>query len=47
MIVLPGFKFNMATNIDFDLIWQSFFAEQNDGFESVTHRGFLRVKWNF
>ncbi len=47
MILLPGLKYNLATNLDFDLIWQSFFAEQHNNFESVTHRGFLRVKWNF
>ncbi|WP_276370226.1 hypothetical protein [Chryseolinea sp. H1M3-3] len=47
MILLPGLKYNLATNIDFDLIWQSFFAEQQNTFESVMHRGFLRVKWNF
>lgn len=47
MIVLPSLKYNLATNLDFDLIWQSFYAEQSNEFASVTHRGFLRLKWNF
>lgn len=47
MILLPSLKYNLAPNLDFDLVWQSFYAEQNNDFESVTHRGFLRMKWNF
>lgn len=47
MIALPSIKYNLATNIDFDLFWQSFFAEQGSGFESITHRGYIRLKWNF
>ena len=47
MIVLPSIKYNLAPNLDFDLVWQSFYAEQNNDFEGVTHRGFLRMKWNF
>jgi hypothetical protein len=47
MILLPSLKYNLAPNLDFDLVWQSFYAEQNNDFESVTHRGFLRLKWNF
>jgi hypothetical protein len=47
MILLPSLKYNLAPNLDFDMVWQSFYAEQNNDFESVTHRGFLRLKWNF
>lgn len=47
MILLPSLKYNLAPNLDFDLVWQSFYAEQNNDFEGVTHRGFLRLKWNF
>lgn len=47
MILLPSVRYNLATNIDFDLVWQSFFAEQNNQFEGVSHRAFLRIKWNF
>lgn len=47
MIALPSLKYNIATNIDFDLIGQSFFAQQNDRFETVVHRIYLRLKWSF
>jgi hypothetical protein len=47
VILLPSFKYNIATNLDIDLIWQSFFAEFNQNIEAVNHRGFLRMKWSF
>lgn len=47
MILLPSLKYNLASNLDVDLIWQSFFAEQGGAFDGVTHRAFLRIKWNF
>lgn len=47
LIILPSFKYNLATNLDFDIIWQSFYAEQGEHFEGVMHRGFIRLKWNF
>jgi hypothetical protein len=47
MILLPSIKYNMASNIDVDFIWQSFFAEQYNQFEGVSHRCFIRAKWNF
>lgn len=47
LLMLPGLKYNISTNIDVDLIWQSFFAEQKSKFESVAHRAYLRMKWNF
>ncbi len=47
LILLPTLKYNLATNLDFDLVWQSFYAEQNNHFGGVSHRGFLRMKWNF
>jgi hypothetical protein len=46
-ILLPGIKYNIATNFDFDFIWQSFFVEQFNEFEAISHRCFLRMKWNF
>jgi hypothetical protein len=45
--LLPSFKYNLAANLDADVIWQSFFAELNNKFEAVNHRGFLRLKWSF
>jgi hypothetical protein len=47
MILLPSIKYNLASNLDVDLIWQSFFAEQYGSFEGVSHRGYIRLKWNF
>jgi len=47
IIFFPSFKYNLATNLDVDLIWQSFFAELNKNLEAVNHRGFLRIKWSF
>lgn len=47
LIVLPGLRYNMATNIDVDLVWQSFLAEESGTFQSVIHRAFIRAKWSF
>jgi hypothetical protein len=47
VIFLPALKYNIATNLDVDLIWQSFFAELDKNFEAVNHRCFLRMKWSF
>jgi hypothetical protein len=46
-IFFPSFQYNLATNLDISLVWQSFFAELNKTFEAVNHRGFLRMKWSF
>ncbi|MCC8426492.1 DUF1302 family protein [Mucilaginibacter sp. UR6-11] len=47
LILYPSFRYNLATNLDADLVWQSFFAEQAHVFEAVSHICFLRLKWNF
>lgn len=47
IILLPSVRYNLATDVDVDLVWQSFFAELNRHMEAVNHRGFLRLKWNF
>lgn len=47
MILLPSLRYNLAANLDANLIWQSFFTELNNKFEAVNHRGFLRMKWSF
>lgn len=46
-ILYPSLKYNIAANVDVDLIWQSFFLELQHRFEATNHRAFLRVKWNF
>lgn len=47
VIILPGLRYNMATNIDVDLVWQSFLAEEFGAFQSIVHRAFIRAKWSF
>lgn len=47
IILLPSIKYNLASNLDADIIWQSFFAELDKKFEAANHRGFLRIKWSF
>lgn len=47
LMVLPSLKFNMATNLDVDVIWQIFSARLKDKFGIVNHRGFLRLKWSY
>ncbi|HET9057562.1 MAG TPA: hypothetical protein VFN30_12020 [Chitinophagaceae bacterium] len=47
LILLPGVTYNMATNLDVNLIWQSFFASINSSFEGVNHRCYIRLKWSY
>ena len=47
LIIFPTFQYNMATNLDVSLVWQSFFAEMNNRFDAVNHRCFIRMKWIF
>jgi hypothetical protein len=46
-IIYPSLKYNLASNVDADLVWQSFFAEMNNRFRGISHAVFLRVKWSF
>jgi len=46
-IFYPSFQYNIATNLDVNLVWQSFYAAQGQGFGAVNHRVFLRLKWSF
>ncbi len=46
-ILYPSFQYSLATNLDLNLVWQSFFAEQDTGFQGVNHQGILRIKLNF
>lgn len=47
LLVLPSLQYNLYTNLDVNLIGQSFFADQSGNFEGMTHRWFLRLKWSF
>lgn len=46
-IIYPSFKYNMLTNLDADLTWQSFFLELQNKFQATAHQVFIRIKWNF
>ncbi len=46
LLALPGLRYNLADNLDADLIWQSFFAEAEE-FKALNHRGFIRFKYSF
>ncbi len=45
--VLPSVQYSLANNLDATLVWQSFFAEFDSGFQAINHRCFLRMKWSF
>ena len=47
LIVLPSAQYNLATNLDLSLIWQSFFTELAHRIEAVNHKCFVRLKWSF
>jgi hypothetical protein len=47
LIVYPSLQYNAATNLDVNIVWQSFFAEINNRFEAFNHTCFLRMKWSF
>jgi hypothetical protein len=47
LILFPSFTYSIATDVDLNLFWQSFFAETKHGFNGVVHAGYLRLKWSF
>lgn len=47
VIVLPSIRYNLGQNIDVDVFWQAFYAEQQQQMEPVVYRGFIRFKWSF
>ena len=47
LLLLPSARYNLAANLDADIVWQSFFTKLNDNFEAVAHLGFFRLKWSF
>jgi hypothetical protein len=46
-IFLPSFQYNLADNLDVNLVWQSFFAEELGDFKALSHSVFIRFKWSF
>jgi hypothetical protein len=47
LIFFPSLTYNLMTNLDLNVFWQSFFAETNHGFNGIVHSGYLRLKWSF
>jgi len=47
LILYPSLQYNLETNLDLNIVWQSYLAELNSNFQAVNHNGFVRVKWNF
>jgi hypothetical protein len=46
-MVLPSATYSITQNVDLYIVWQSFLAEGPGGFDDLSHRGFLRLKWSF
>lgn len=47
LVVIPSIRYNLAPNLDCDLVWQSFFAESQHRFEDLNHVAFLRLKYSY
>ena len=47
LIVFPSLRYNIATNLDIDLVWQSFFIELNNSLTSINQLCVFRMKWSF
>ncbi|MBL7847944.1 MAG: hypothetical protein JNL40_10780 [Cyclobacteriaceae bacterium] len=47
VIVLPSLRYSLGTNMDVDVFWQAFYAEQQKTVQPVVYRGFIRFKWSF
>jgi hypothetical protein len=46
LILFPTIRYNIITNLDADLVWQSFFSELQS-FQAISHTGYLRLKYSF
>lgn len=47
IILYPSLRYNLATNLDVDLVWQSFLAGIEGELNDLNHTAFLRFKWSF
>lgn len=47
LLALPAVTYSVAENLDISLVWQSFFLDQQSGFDDLSHRCFLRFKWSY
>lgn len=46
LLLLPSITYNLATNLDINFIWQSYFASLNSKFQAISHHCYLRLKWS-
>lgn len=46
-ILFPDLQYNLAPDLDVNLVGQSFFLKMDNDFQAVNHRIYLRLKWNF
>lgn len=47
LLCLPSVKYNLAENMDLDLVWQSIHSSIEQKLRSLSQKAFLRMKWNF
>lgn len=47
LIFSPGISYNISSQLDADLIWQSFFLHYQNSFQGIRDIGYLRLKWSF
>ena len=47
LIIFPTFQYNIDTNLDITLVWQSFLSRFQNRFQAASHSAFLRMKWSF
>lgn len=47
LIFSPGISYNISSQLDADLIWQSFFLSYQNSFQGIRDIGYLRLKWSF
>jgi len=46
-ILMPSFRYSIATNLDLDLIWQSFYLNRQSKLRGLSELGFFRLRWSF
>lgn len=47
LLLLPAVSYNVATNLDAELRWQSFILEKQQQYRGEIHQCFLRLKWSY
>lgn len=47
LLLMPGFKYSIASNLDLDIILQTFYIQQQNQFQNKSTLGFFRCRWSF